>query len=289
MKFSEHASSRERSTFFLDGWLAIVFFLLLLLAAGFVWHTGGAARLLAVVVALLLFIGLRGFVVLKPNIAVVLTFFGRYAGTLRRAGFSWCNPLCQRQKISLRVYNQTTATLKVNDKSGNPVEVAAVVAWCVRDTARAAFDVENYAGFVAIQSESALRQVVSSRHYDGDADNGNSLRGDLEAVAQFLTETIQTHVDLAGIEIIEAKIAHLAYAAEIASAMLRRQQAAAVVAARALIVEGAVSMVQLALSRLEAEKIVQLGEADRILLVTNLMTVLVSENETQPVLSMSKG
>ncbi|MDR3352291.1 MAG: hypothetical protein LBO00_04635, partial [Zoogloeaceae bacterium] len=189
---SEHSSAREYDAFFLDGWLIVFFYLLLIPALLFAWSLGRAFFPIiigvAVPLAVILGVALRGFVILEPNIAVVLTFFGRYAGTLRRAGFSWCNPLCERQKISLRVYNQTTATLKVNDKSGNPVEVAAVVAWCVRNTARATFDVENHADFVAIQSESALRQVVSSRHYDGDTNDRNSLRGDLEAVAQLLTE-----------------------------------------------------------------------------------------------------
>jgi regulator of protease activity HflC (stomatin/prohibitin superfamily) len=290
MSSSGHSGEREYSAFFLSGWLLVLFYLLVL-GALFFWNLGEVRPLRVAVstgIALFLLFATRGFIILEPNIAAVLTFFGRYAGSLHDAGFSWCNPFCLRQKISLRVYNQTTSTLKVNDKSGNPVEVAAVVAWRIQDTARAVFDVENYADFVTIQSESALRQVVSSRHYDGDTDDKNSLRGDLEAVAQLLTDTIQTHVDRAGIEVIEAKIAHLAYAPEIANAMLRRQQAAAVVAARTLIVKGAVSMTQLALERLEAENIVRLSEADKTHLVTNLLTVLVSENDTQPVLSMTR-
>jgi regulator of protease activity HflC (stomatin/prohibitin superfamily) len=288
--FSGQSDTREYPAFFLSGWL-LVFFYLLILGALLLWNIGEVQPLRVVVsapIVLLLIFAAHGFIILEPNIAAVLTFFGRYAGSLHVAGFSWCNPFCQRQKISLRVYNQTTSTLKVNDKSGNPVEVAAVVAWRVHDTACAVFDVENYTEFVTIQSESALRQVVSSRHYDGDRDDKNSLRGDLEAVAQLLSSTIQTHVDRAGIEVIEAKIAHLAYAPEIASAMLRRQQAAAVVSARALIVRGAVSMTKLALDRLETENIMHLSEPDKVRLVTNLLTVLVSESEAQPVLSMGQ-
>jgi len=299
MKYDKRTPhSTEYEAFCFSGW-PVVFFYVVAIAA-IAWFVFQGVTMLAkeslpfgffvpiVIVSFALVFAARGFVILEPNIAVVLTLFGRYAGSFSRAGFSWYNPFCQRQKISLRVYNLNTPTLKVNDKSGNPIEVAAVIAWRVRDTARAVFDVEHYKSFVAIQSESALRQVVSSRHYDGDEDSTDSLRGDLDAVTQLLSSTIQSHVELAGIEIIEAKIAHLAYAPEIASAMLRRQQAAAVIAARARIVEGAVTMVEMALHHLEQGKIVSLCEADKVQLVTNLMTVLVSESDAQPVLSMSK-
>jgi regulator of protease activity HflC (stomatin/prohibitin superfamily) len=189
----------------------------------------------------------------------------------------------------LRVNNLNTPTLKVNDRAGNPIEVGAVVVWRVADTARAAFDVHDYMTYVAIQSESALRAVASARWYDGDEQGRNSLRGDLDAVTAALGDTIQEHVALAGIEIIQARIAHLAYAPEIASAMLRRQQAAAVVAARTQIVEGAVGMVRLAVEQIERDGIVRLGDSDRVRLVSNLMTVLVSDSETHPVISVDKG
>ncbi len=230
----------------------------------------------------------KGFNILQPNIAGVFTFFGRYAGTIRTDGFFWVNPFFSRQKISLRAHNLNSPTLKVNDRAGNPIEVAAVVVWRVADTARATFDVEDYGTYIAIQTESAVRAVASSRWYDGDANGHNSLRGDLDAVAKTLAESIQEHVFLAGIEIIEARISHLAYAAEIAGAMLRRQQAEAVVAARTHIVEGAVSMVKLAIEQLESEHVVELSGPDRVRLVTNLMTVLVGDSETQPVLSVGK-
>ncbi|MCL2075372.1 MAG: SPFH domain-containing protein [Betaproteobacteria bacterium] len=295
MKRNRHTPrSTEYGAFYMSGWLALFFYIVIAVITCLFALTAVAGALplgrmviVSVIGGLLLF-ALRGFVILEPNIAVVLTFFGRYAGSFSHAGFSWYNPFCQRQKISLRVYNLNSPTLKVNDKSGNPIEVAAVIAWRVRDTARAVFDVEDYRYFIAVQSESALRQVVSSRCYDGGEDSADSLRGDLDSVAQLLSSTIQAHVELAGIEIIEAKISHLAYAPEIASAMLRRQQAAAVIAARAEIVKGAVTMVQMALQHLEQENIVSLNDADKVQLVTNLMTVLVSENDTQPVLSMSK-
>jgi regulator of protease activity HflC (stomatin/prohibitin superfamily) len=283
----------EREALHVSGWVALALWLGALAWA--VWtvgstvvHQRGAFPLPAMLaIPLLVFLG-RGFAILEPNLASVLTFFGRYAGTIRGDGFFYFNPLCRQRRISLRANNLNTPTLKVNDRSGNPIEVAAVIVWRVMDSARATFDVEDYVAYVTMQSESAVRQVVSSRWYDGDSQGRHSLRGDLDAVAQMLTETIQEHVGLAGLEILEARISHLAYAAEIASAMLRRQQAAAVVAARTHIVEGAVSMVKLGLDRLKAERIVDLSDGDRVRLVTNLMTVLVSDTEAQPVLSVGK-
>ena len=229
---------------------------------------------------------LKGLVILEPNKATVLNFFGNYAGTLRRPGFLWVNPFNRKHPISLRAHNLNTPTLKVNDRAGNPIKVAAVIVWRVYDTARATFDVEDYRDYVTMQSESAVRQVVSARWYDGDEHGNDSLRSDLEAVARLLVESTQSHCALAGFEILAARISHLAYAPEIAGAMLRRQQAVAVVAARTQIVEGAVGMVRLAIERLEQDGVVQLGAADRIRLVTNLMTVLVGDSEAQPLLSV---
>ncbi|MBL8414447.1 MAG: SPFH domain-containing protein [Propionivibrio sp.] len=283
----------EKEAHYISGWLAL--FLWLLALAGVIWlFIGSVLRhgeppVLAVLGILLLGFLAKGFVILQPNIAGVLIFFGRYSGTIREGGFFWYNPFSKRQNISLRVVNLNTPTLKVNDMAGNPIEVAAVIAWRVNDTAKASFEVDNYASFLAIQGESAIRAVTSTRFYDGDQHGRNSLRGDLVAVAQMLSETIQSHVELAGLEIIEAKITHLAYAPEIASAMLRRQQAAAVIAARQLIVEGAVGMVKMALDKLQVEGVVTLSDADRVHLTSNLLTVLVSESETQPVLSVSRS
>lgn len=284
----EHAATAVSGWLFLPIWIA--FF------AGALWQVFGnifinnqpPAISGFVALPVLVFLA-KGFVVLPPNIGAVCTFFGRYAGSLRESGFFWTNPFFQRQRISLRVHNLNTPTLKVNDRAGNPIEVGAVVVWRVLDTARAAFDVEDYETYVAIQSESAVRVVASARWYDGDEHGRNSLRADLDAVAGALADTIQEHVALAGIEIVEARIAHLAYAPEIANAMLRRQQAEAVVAARSHIVEGAVSMVRLAIDQLEREGVVKLAEADRVHLVGNLLTVLVSDNETHPVISVDKG
>lgn len=282
----------ERDAFYLSGWLALLIWLGLL--AWIIWGTvttvGNNALppfRLIIGIPLLLFLG-KGFMILQPNIAAVLTFFGKYAGTIRQDGFFWYNPFCTAGKVSLRIANLNTPTLKVNDKAGNPIEVAAVITWRVADTARASFAVEDYTTFIHIQCESALRAVASTRHYDGDKDGRNSLRGDLEAVVALLTDSIQDHVQIAGLEVIEAKIAHLAYASEIASAMLRRQQAEAIIAARSRIVEGAVGMVRQALDELQEANVVTLSGSDRVKLVTNLLTVLVSESETQPVVTVGK-
>ena len=281
----------ERPATAISGWLALP--VIVILAAYIVWSIlgpvvkyGAEPGLAGIIWIPLLVLLIKGTLVLEPNMAAVMTFFGKYAGTVRDDGFFWVNPFYKKERISLRAHNLTTPTLKVNDLSGNPIEVAAVIVWRIYDTARAAFDVEDYDDYVTMQSESAVRQVVSERYYDGDEHGENSLRGDLDTVARMLVESIQSHCALAGLEILEARISHLAYASEIAGAMLRRQQAVAVVAARAQIVEGAVGMVKLGVERLESDGVVSLDPADRVRLVTNLMTVLVGDSETQPVVSM---
>ncbi len=281
----------ERAARAVSGWLALPVWLLL---AGSVIAlivvpvaTRGAEPAVGAILAIpVLAFLLKGFLVLQPNQAAVMVFFGKYAGSLREDGFFWVNPFFSKSRVSLRAHNLNTPTLKVNDRAGNPIEVAAVIVWRVYDTARATFDVESYHEYVAMQSESAVRQVASARWYDGDEAGQDSLRGDLDAVARLLIESIQSHCALAGLEILEARISHLAYAPEIAGAMLRRQQAAAVVAARTQIVDGAVSMVKLGLERLEREGVVGLDDAARVRLVTNLLTVLVGESEAQPVLAV---
>lgn len=281
----------ERHTGAISGWIALP--VLLTLGAYVAWsifgpmiRAGHEPSLVAIFALPLLVLLMKGFCILEPNQAAVMVFFDKYAGSLRDDGFFWVNPFYSKHKISLRAHNLNTPALKVNDRAGNPIEVAAVIVWRVYDTARATFDVENYREYVAMQSESAVRQVASARYYDGEDEGQESLRGDLEKVARLLVESIQSHCALAGLEILEARISHLAYAPEIAGAMLRRQQAVAVVAARTQIVEGAVGMVKLAIQRLEHEDVVQLDGAARTRLVTNLMTVLVGDSETQPVLSV---
>lgn len=282
---------QESEAHALSGWIALP--VLLGFALWCAWsifapvvQRGGEPGIAGILGVPLGFFLIKGFLVLEPNKAAVMTFFGKYAGSVRDDGFFWVNPFYNKTRVSLRAHNLTTPTLKVNDLAGNPIEVAAVIVWRVFDTARATFDVEDYIDYVTMQSESAVRQVVSERYYDGDEAGGNSLRGDLDTVARMLVESIQAHCALAGLEILEARISHLAYASEIAGAMLRRQQAVAVVAARTQIVEGAVSMVKLGIDRLESEGVVELSPADRVRLITNLMTVLVGDSETQPVVSV---
>jgi regulator of protease activity HflC (stomatin/prohibitin superfamily) len=228
----------------------------------------------------------RGLVILEPKQAAVLTFFGKYAGTVRTDGLWFYNPLCTCRRLSLRVVNTTTPTLKVNDLAGNPIEVAAIVVWAVEDTARAAFAVEYYERFLAQQAESALRQVVGGHPYDSE-ERGQGLRANMEGVSTELKRAIGSHVTAAGIAVLDARLAHLAYASEIAGVMLRRQQAQAVLAARRTIVEGAVGLVANAVEALSEQRVAVLSDGQRAQLVINLMTVLVSENDAQPVVPMS--
>jgi hypothetical protein len=234
---------------------------------------------------------LRGFFTLQPNEAAVMLFLGSYAGTARNSGFHWVNPFYLKRGLSLRAQNLTTPILKVNDERGSPIEIGAVVVWRVQDTARAVFEVEDYAEYVRIQSESALREVASRHAYDNAEEmlvpaRYKTLRGDLEKIAQVLRQTIQNHISVAGIAVDEAKIAHLAYAAEIAQAMLRRQQAEAVIGARRKLVESAVGMVEMALIDISEKSLATFTPAQKVTLVTNLMTVLVGDTQIQPVLQM---
>jgi hypothetical protein len=275
-----------------NGWLMVVLLLPALLFAVFLLATpGGPIKLAAgaVLLVVALFCG-KGLFTLEPNQAAVMIFFGSYAGTVNESGFFWVNPFYNRTRVSLRINNWNTPVLKVNDERGSPIEIAAVIAWRVQDTARAVFDVESALNYLQIQSESAIRQVASSHAYD-DAEGGQrkSLRTDLDAIAGLLRDSIQQHVEVAGIVIEEAKIAHLAYAPEIANAMLRRQQAEAVVMARQKLVDGAVGMVEVALRNLEDKQIVSLTPDQRAVLVTNMMTVLVSESGAQPVIQMAQS
>ena len=277
-----------------NGWVMLTVLLAAMAFAVFLALTpGGPAKFVAgVVLFAVSAFCLKGLFTLEPNQAAVMIFFGSYAGTARESGFFWVNPFYAKTRVSLRINNWNTPVLKVNDERGSPIEIAAVIAWRVQDTAKAVFDVESCVNYLQVQSESAVRQVASGHAYDiadGGGDNKKSLRTDLVAIAALLREAIQQHVDVAGIVIEEAKIAHLAYAPEIASAMLRRQQAEAVVMARQRLVEGAVGMVEGALKQLEEKKIVALTSDQRAVLVTNMMTVLLSESGAQPVIQMAQA
>ncbi len=228
-----------------------------------------------------------GFFVVNPNIARVLVFFGRYRGTVREAGFWWTNPFTSKRRLSVRAHNLNGDKLKVNDLLGNPIEIAAVVVWQVKDTAQASFDVEAFEHFVSVQSESAVRHLASRHPYDdGQASEiATTLRGSADVVAGELQEELQRRLDRAGVEVMEARLTHLAYAPEIAAAMLQRQQAGAIIAARQRIVEGAVGMVETALQMLGEKKIVELDDERRAAMVGNLMVVLCGHGNPTPVLN----
>jgi len=228
---------------------------------------------------------LKGFFQVAPNEGQVLQLFGKYAGTVREAGLRWTNPFYSRQRLSLRVRNFESSKLKVNDSDGNPIEIAAVVVWQVVDTAEAVFCVDDYENYVHIQSESALRQMAQSYPYDSHDDGKPSLRSHGDEINTHLRDEIQARLGKAGVQVVEARISHLAYAQEIAQAMLQRQQAGAIIAARTRIVEGAVSMVEMALDQLSQRGVVQLDEERKAAMVSNLLVVLCGERGSQPVLN----
>jgi regulator of protease activity HflC (stomatin/prohibitin superfamily) len=231
-------------------------------------------------------VGLGGIIVVNPNQARVLQLFGNYTGTLKEPGLHWINPFSgPRRKVSLRVRNFESGKMKVNDLEGNPIEIAAVVVWKVVETAEAVFHVDDYEHFVTVQSESAVRNLATTYAYDSHEENQMSLRGHTNEVADGLKKEIQDRLEQAGVNVIEARISHLAYAPEIASSMLQRQQASAVVAARSKIVEGAVSMVEMALDQLSKKNIVTLDEGRKAAMVSNLLVVLCGDRNPQPVVN----
>ncbi|MEY2232700.1 MULTISPECIES: SPFH domain-containing protein [Streptomyces] len=240
---------------------------------------------LGVLLGLASVFAMSGLNTVAPGEARVVQLFGRYKGTIRADGLRWVNPLTSREKISTRVRNHETAVLKVNDAYGNPIELAAVVVWRVEDTARATFEVEDFTEFVETQTEAAVRHIAIEYPYDAHEEGGLSLRGNAEEITEKLAVELRDRVDAAGVHIIESRFTHLAYAPEIASAMLQRQQAGAVVAARKQIVEGAVGMVELALTRLAEQDIVDLDPERKAAMVSNLMVVLCGDRAAQPVVN----
>ena len=228
---------------------------------------------------------LIGTFVVNPNEGRVMQFFGDYVGTVKSPGLRWANPFYTKKRISLRIRNFESARLKVNDNEGNPIEIAAVVVWRVVDTAEAVFEVDDYQNFVKVQSEAAVRNLATSYKYDAHEDDQMSLRGNTAEVAEHMKKEIQDRLAKAGVEVLEARISHLAYAPEIAQAMLQRQQAGAIIAARQRIVEGAVGMVQMALDMLSQREILDLDNERRAAMVSNLLVVLCGERSTQPVIN----
>lgn len=274
----------------MSGYLALVLALVSVIAAAVILINGGDAPL-NILTAVLLFLTavflFKGLVVVQPNYSVVLIFFGKYVGTIKENGLLFVNPLFNKLKYSLRMNNLESTRLKVNDKMGNPIEIAAVIVWQVSDTYKAAFEVDDYYNYVKVQSEAAIRHLAVSFPYDNmeDATAEITLREGGEKVTALLVEELNERVGGAGIHIAEARISHLAYAPEIAGAMLQRQQASAIVAARTKIVEGAVGMVELALEALSKKEIVHLDEEKKAAMVSNLMVVLCGEKAATPILN----
>jgi regulator of protease activity HflC (stomatin/prohibitin superfamily) len=273
-----------------SGWLMLCVLLLIAILGivQFVNFGRDDQYLLAALMAITVLIDivcLAGLTVINPNEARVVTLFGVYKGSLKRPGFWWVNPLTTRKLLSLRVRNFESGKLKVNDRDGNPIEIAAIVVWRIIDTFEAAFNVDDYENFVHVQSESAVRILATSYPYDSHDDGEISLRHSVGEVADRLRNEIQERLAKAGIEVIEARISHLAYAPEIAGAMLRRQQASAVIAARQKIVEGAVGMVEMALSEISRKGVVELDEERKATMVSNLLVVLCSERGVEPVVN----
>ena len=273
----------ERKAQAVSGWFGV---LLLFICVGVVIAVKDSIPSWLVAVPIVVFVIVLGsLVIVPPGQTSVVQFFGRYVGTLRQEGLSWVLPLTTRRKVSVRVRNFETGHLKVNDADGNPVEIAAIVVWQVADTSKATFAVDSYLDFITVQAESALRHVATTHPYDRSAEEGTSLRGSTDVVGVDLAREVAQRVVIAGLEIVEVRISHLAYAPEIAQAMLRRQQASAVVAARSRIVEGAVGMVRMALEQLNEQDIVDLDEERKAAMVSNLMVVLCSDQPASPVVN----
>src|ERR1700693_522977 len=264
---------RERKAWAINGWLGVLV-IAACIAATVVLLQHHSVRGFAAVSIVVGVVILAALVIVQPGQTRVVRFFGSYVGTVRRTGLSWILPLTDRRSVSIRVRNFETNHLKVNDSDGNPVEIASIVVWQVADTSRAVYAVDDYVNFVQVQAESALRHVATTHPYDDPGGEGTSLRGNVDVVAGELAQEVAQRVTIAGVEIVEVRISHLAYAPEIAQAMLRRQQANAVVAARSRIVEGAVGMVALALNGLSERGVVSLDEERTAAMVSNLMVVL---------------
>jgi regulator of protease activity HflC (stomatin/prohibitin superfamily) len=284
---------RERAYSTPSGWLMLP--ILLLGLGGSIWLIGTVASaepdpnplimapaLLLIPLFVLLFVG---FFIVNPNESKVLTLFGKYRGSVKQDGFHWANPLFKRKRLSLRIHNFESTKIKVNDHEGNPIEIAAIVVWRVVETAEALFEVESYQQYLKVQSEAAVRNLASQYPYDAYVEGQKSLRGNTSEVAEHLKTEVQERLSKAGIEVLETRISHLAYAPEIAGAMLQRQQAGAIIAARQRIVEGAVGMVEMALELLSRREIVELDNERKAAMVSNLLVVLCGDRNTQPVIN----
>lgn len=290
----QNSGMQEMAMKTINGFLALGIWIVLAagaIMAPFLWGLGG--MIISVFLGILLIVALPGFAIIRPNEAIVLTLFGKYVGTVKGEGFYWYNPFCvpvrhvgRRGKMSLKAMTLDNGQQKINDELGNPIIIGIVVIWRVTNTAKAAFDVDDYEAYLSTQCDSALRSIVRQYPYDGfNNDAEKSLQGSSLEVAERLQEEIQSKVEMAGLEILEARITHLAYAPEIASAMLQRQQAAAIIDARAMIVDGAVGMVELALKQLEGSDLVDLDEERKAAMISNLLVVLCANHDAQPIVN----
>jgi regulator of protease activity HflC (stomatin/prohibitin superfamily) len=278
--------TNEKNSVPINGYTMLFLFLFLFLGGGFLLIRIPMIGALLLIIA---FIILPGFVLVNPNSSRVLLLFGRYMGTIKKNGLFWVNPFYSKRKISLRASNFDSERLKVNDKLGNPIMISTILVWRVTDTYKAAFDVDDYQNFVRVQTDAAVRKLASMYPYDNFADEGLdediTLRSSVNEVSEALEKEVQERLSMAGIEVLEARIGYLAYAQEIANAMLKRQQATAIVAARHKIVEGAVSMVEMALGQLSKKNLVDLDEERRAAMVSNLMVVLCSDKDVTPIVN----
>jgi regulator of protease activity HflC (stomatin/prohibitin superfamily) len=290
MERGEQTMIREREVSAVSGWILLGLLLPLLALGIYGFVTGILSQSVVQIVgsavfSLLMIFLMLGLFVVNPNEARVLQLFGKYTGTVKNAGLGWANPLLTKRRISVRIRNFDSDKLKVNDLGGNPIEIAAVVVWKVVDTAEAMFQVDNYEDFVHVQTEAALRNLATRYNYDSHEQGEESLRGSTASIADHLRVEVQERLEKAGVKVIEARISHLAYAPEIAQAMLQRQQATAIIAARQKIVEGAVGMVEMALESLARNNILELDEEKKASMVSNLLVVLCSDRATQPVVN----
>jgi regulator of protease activity HflC (stomatin/prohibitin superfamily) len=269
-----------------SGYFAFLIFLILIPVTILAFEAEIIALGIISIIVAVIFV-FPGMVIVNPNESKVLTLFGNYVGTIKKDGFFWVNPFTIKKRVSLRAFNLNGQQLKVNDSVGNPIEIAAVIVWQIKDTANAVFAVENYLQYVNIQSEAAVRHLANSFPYDNIEDETASitLRGGAEQVSHLLEKELNERLDRAGIEVLEARISHLAYAPEIAHTMLQRQQASAIISARRLIVEGAVGMVEMALAKLSEKKIVELDEERKAAMVSNLLVVLCGDRSVNPVVN----
>lgn len=286
--------TRELERHVSSGWPWLAGVILMFPGAGAIIAIGAITKLVPIVVIgvlaiLVWMVLLAGFFAIEPNQAVVLNLFGRYVGTVRTTGFHWANPFYSKRKISLRARNFDMRPIKVNDERGNPIDIAAVIVWRVADTARAVFDVDDFEHYVTVQSEAALRNLASHYPYDSDDPSVLSLRGSRDEVSQKLQHELEQRIDRAGVVIEEARLSYLAYAQEIAGAMLQRQQAEAIVAARTRIVDGAVGIVEMALEKLEGHRMLEMDPRQRAQMVNNLLVVLCGDRNAHPIVNAGAG